>query len=160
MAAVALAFSAREHRCGVRQPGGKGSVVLPNHFDPCSPYSASKAASDHLAQAWQHTYGLPVLVSNCSNNYEPYHYPEKLIPRTLVNILRGQPIPVFGDGQNVHDWLYVEDHCPALDRILSQGEPGSTNSIGGRNEVANIDLVTMLCALMDGLALRPGCTCR
>ena len=125
-AAAALAFSAREHRCGVRQPGGKGSVVLGNHFDPRSPYSASKAASDHLARAWQHTYGLPVLVSNCSNNYEPYHYLEKLIPRTLVNILRGQPIPVFGDGQNVHDWLYVEDHCPALDRILRQGEPGST----------------------------------
>ena len=125
-------------------------------YDPRSPYSASKAASDHLARAWQHTYGLPVLVSNCSNNYGPYHYPEKLIPLTLVNILRGQPIPVYGDGQNVRDWLYVEDHCRALDRILSQGEPGSTYCIGGRNEVANIDLVTMLCALMDELAPRHG----
>ena len=121
-------------------------------YDPRSPYSASKAASDHLARAWQHTYGLPVLVSNCSNNYGPYHYPEKLIPLTLVNILRDQPIPVYGDGQNVRDWLYVEDHCRALDRILGQGEPGSTYCIGGRNEVANIDLVTMLCALMDELA--------
>lgn len=125
-------------------------------YDPRSPYSASKAASDHLARAWQHTYGLPVLVSNCSNNYGPYHYPEKLIPLTLVNILRGQPIPVYGDGQNVRDWLYVEDHCRALDRILSQGEPGSTYCIGGRNEVANIDLVTMLCALMDQLAPQHG----
>jgi len=125
-------------------------------YDPRSPYSASKAASDHLARAWQHTYGLPVLVSNCSNNYGPYHYPEKLIPLTLVNILRGQPIPVYGDGQNVRDWLYVEDHCRALDVILSQGEPGSTYCIGGRNEVANIDLVTMLCALMDELAPQHG----
>jgi dTDP-glucose 4,6-dehydratase len=125
-------------------------------YDPRSPYSASKAASDHLARAWQHTYGLPVLVSNCSNNYGPYHYPEKLIPLTLVNILRGQPIPVYGDGQNVRDWLYVEDHCRALDRILSQGEPGSTYCIGGGNEVANIDLVTMLCALMDELAPQHG----
>jgi len=125
-------------------------------YDPRSPYSASKAASDHLARAWQHTYGLPVLVSNCSNNYGPYHYPEKLIPLTLVNILRGQPIPVYGDGQNVRDWLYVEDHCRALDRILSQGTPGSTYCIGGRNEVANIDLVKMLCALMDELAPQHG----
>ena len=121
-------------------------------YDPRSPYSASKAASDHLARAWQHTYGLPVLVSNCSNNYGPYHYPEKLIPLTLVNILQGKPIPVYGDGRNVRDWLYVEDHCRALDVILNKGEPGSTYCIGGRNEVANIDLVSMVCELMDELA--------
>lgn len=121
-------------------------------YDPRSPYAASKAASDHLARAWHHTYGLPVLVSNCSNNYGPYHYPEKLIPLTLVHILRGQPIPVYGDGMNVRDWLYVDDHCRALDLMLSQGAPGSTYCIGGRNEVANIDLVTLLCELMDELA--------
>jgi len=121
-------------------------------YDPRSPYSASKAGSDHLARAWQHTYGLPVLLSNCSNNYGPYHYPEKLIPLTLVNILQGKPIPVYGDGRNVRDWLFVEDHCRALDRILTTATPGSTYCIGGRNEVANIDLVTMLCELMDELA--------
>lgn len=123
-------------------------------YDPRSPYSASKAASDHLARAWQHTYGLPVLLSNCSNNYGPYHYPEKLIPLTLLNILQGRAIPVYGDGQNVRDWLYVEDHCRALDVILTQASPGSTYCIGGRNEVANIDLVSMLCELMDALAPR------
>ncbi len=125
-------------------------------YDPRSPYSASKAASDHLARAWHHTYGLPVLVSNCSNNYGPYHFPEKLIPLSLVNILQGKPIPVYGDGQNVRDWLYVEDHCRALDLILTKGEPGSTYCIGGRNEVANIDLVTMLCDLLDALAPENG----
>jgi dTDP-glucose 4,6-dehydratase len=125
-------------------------------YDPRSPYSASKAASDHLARAWQHTYGLPVLVSNCSNNYGPYHYPEKLIPLTLVHILQGKPIPVYGDGKNVRDWLYVEDHCRALDLILTAGRPGSTYCIGGRNEVANIDLVTMLCDLLDELAPQYG----
>jgi dTDP-glucose 4,6-dehydratase len=127
-------------------------------YDPRSPYSASKAASDHLARAWQHTYGLPVLVSNCSNNYGPYHYPEKLIPLALVNGLRGQPIPVYGDGRNVRDWLYVEDHCRALELILTQAEPGSTYCIGGRNEVANIDLVTLLCDLLDELAPLHGVT--
>ena len=125
-------------------------------YDPRSPYSASKAASDHLARAWQHTYGLPVLVSNCSNNYGPYHFPEKLIPLTLVNILQGKPIPVYGDGKNVRDWLYVEDHCRALDLILTKGELGSTYCIGGRNEVANIDLVSMLCDLLDELAPHHG----
>lgn len=128
-------------------------------YSPRSPYAASKAASDHLARAWQHTYGLPVLVSNCSNNYGPYHFPEKLIPLTLINILLGRPIPVYGDGSNVRDWLFVEDHCRALDRILLAGEPGRTYCIGGCNEVANLDLVHMLCALMDELAselpLRP-----
>ena len=125
-------------------------------YDPRSPYSASKAASDHLARAWQHTYGLPVLVSNCSNNYGPYHFPEKLIPLTLINILLGRPIPVYGDGRNVRDWLYVEDHCRALERILLAGQPGSTYCIGGRNEVANIDLVQLLCRLTDELAPQHG----
>ncbi|MEB3238647.1 MAG: dTDP-glucose 4,6-dehydratase, partial [Cyanobacteriota bacterium] len=121
-------------------------------YAPRSPYAASKAASDHLARAWQHTYGLPVLVSNCSNNYGPYHFPEKLIPLTLINILLGRPIPVYGDGSNVRDWLFVEDHCRALDRILEAGIPGSTYCIGGCNEVANLDLVHQLCDLMDELA--------
>ncbi|MCP9799440.1 dTDP-glucose 4,6-dehydratase [Synechococcus sp. RedBA-s] len=121
-------------------------------YSPRSPYAASKAASDHLARAWQHTYGLPVLVSNCSNNYGPYHFPEKLIPLTLINILLGRPIPVYGDGSNVRDWLYVEDHCRALETVLLRGEPGRTYCIGGCNEVANLDLVRMLCALMDELA--------
>ncbi|MFM7677199.1 MAG: dTDP-glucose 4,6-dehydratase [Synechococcus sp.] len=121
-------------------------------YDPRSPYAASKAASDHLARAWQHTYGVPVLVSNCSNNYGPYHFPEKLIPLTLINILLGRPIPVYGDGQNVRDWLYVEDHCRALERVLLAGEPGRTYCIGGNNEVANLDLVHLLCDLMDELA--------
>lgn len=118
-------------------------------YSPRSPYAASKASSDHLARAWQHTYGLPVLVSNCSNNYGPYHFPEKLIPLTLINILLGRPIPVYGDGSNVRDWLYVEDHCRALERILLSGEPGRTYCVGGCNEVANLDLVRMLCDLMD-----------
>ena len=121
-------------------------------YEPRSPYSASKAASDHLVRAWYHTYGLPVLVSNCSNNYGPYHFPEKLIPLTLVGIIRGQPIPVYGDGRNVRDWLYVEDHCRALELILVEGLPGGTYCIGGGNEVANIDLVLALCHLMDELA--------
>jgi dTDP-glucose 4,6-dehydratase len=121
-------------------------------YDPRSPYSASKAASDHLARAWHHTYGLPVLVSNCSNNYGPYHFPEKLIPLTLSNILLGRSIPVYGDGRNVRDWLYVEDHCRALETVLTAALPGSTYCIGGRNEVANIDLVNLLCELMDELA--------
>jgi dTDP-glucose 4,6-dehydratase len=125
-------------------------------YDPRSPYSASKAASDHLARAWQHTYGLPVLLSNCSNNYGPYHFPEKLIPLTLVNILQGKPIPMYGDGLNVRDWLYVEDHCRALELILTQATPGSSYCIGGRNEVANLDLVTLLCSLMDELAPQHG----
>jgi dTDP-glucose 4,6-dehydratase len=121
-------------------------------YAPRSPYAASKAASDHLARAWQHTYGLPVLVSNCSNNYGPFHFPEKLIPLTLINILLGRPIPVYGDGRNVRDWLFVKDHCRALDRILEAGTPGGTYCIGGCNEVANLDLVHQLCDLMDELA--------
>ncbi|MCP9849763.1 dTDP-glucose 4,6-dehydratase [Cyanobium sp. Morenito 9A2] len=125
-------------------------------YAPRSPYAASKAASDHLARAWQHTYGLPVLVSNCSNNYGPFHFPEKLIPLTLINILLGRPIPVYGDGANVRDWLFVEDHCRALERILLSGEPGHTYCIGGNNEVSNLDLVHQLCDLVDELASDQG----
>ncbi|MBE9166447.1 dTDP-glucose 4,6-dehydratase [Pleurocapsales cyanobacterium LEGE 06147] len=121
-------------------------------YAPNSPYSASKAGSDHLARAYYHTYGMPTIVTNCSNNYGPYHYPEKLIPLMCINILLGKPLPVYGDGQNIRDWLYVEDHCRALDVVIHTGEPGETYNIGGNNEVKNIDLVYQLCALMDELA--------
>ncbi len=121
-------------------------------YSPNSPYSASKAASDHLARAYYHTYKLPTLITNCSNNYGPYHFPEKLIPLTCINILLGKPLPVYGDGQNVRDWLYVEDHCSALDHVIHLGKPGETYNIGGNNEVKNIDLVKMLCSLMDEMA--------
>jgi len=120
-------------------------------YAPNSPYSASKAGSDHLVRAYHHTYGLPTLITNCSNNYGPYHFPEKLIPLICVNILRGQPLPVYGDGQNVRDWLYVGDHCLALDRVIQQGKPGETYGVGGNNEVTNLELVKTLCALMDEL---------
>lgn len=121
-------------------------------YAPNSPYSASKAGSDHLVRAYHHTYGLPTLITNCSNNYGPYHYPEKLIPLMCINILLGKPLPVYGDGQNVRDWLYVGDHCSALDAVIHQGQPGETYNIGGNNEVKNIDLVHQLCNLMDQLA--------
>ncbi|ERN43086.1 dTDP-glucose 4,6-dehydratase [Rubidibacter lacunae KORDI 51-2] len=121
-------------------------------YAPNSPYSASKAGSDHLARAYFHTYGMPAIVTNCSNNYGPYHFPEKLIPLTCINILLGKSIPVYGDGQNVRDWLYVLDHCRALDLVLHAGKPGETYTIGGNNEVKNIDLVHLLCKLMDELA--------
>lgn len=121
-------------------------------YAPNSPYSASKAGSDHLARAYYHTYGMPTLITNCSNNYGPYHFPEKLIPLMCINILLGKPLPVYGDGQNIRDWLYVRDHCSALDVVIHKGEPGETYNIGGNNEVKNIDLVHMLCDLMDELA--------
>lgn len=121
-------------------------------YAPNSPYSASKAGSDHLVRAYHHTYGLPTLTTNCSNNYGAFHYPEKLIPLTCINILMGKPLPVYGDGQNVRDWLYVGDHCRALDVVIHQGKPGETYNIGGNNEVKNIDLVYLLCDLMDELA--------
>jgi dTDP-glucose 4,6-dehydratase len=121
-------------------------------YAPNSPYSASKAGSDHLARAYYHTYGLPTLITNCSNNYGPYHFPEKLIPLMCINILLGKPLPVYGDGLNIRDWLYVKDHCRALDTVIHQGKPGETYNIGGNNEVKNIDLVTTLCDLMDELA--------
>lgn len=121
-------------------------------YAPNSPYSASKAGSDHLARAYYHTYKVPTLITNCSNNYGPYHFPEKLIPLMCINILLGKPLPVYGDGQNIRDWLYVRDHCSALDVVIHKGEPGETYNIGGNNEVKNIDLVHMLCELMDELA--------
>jgi dTDP-glucose 4,6-dehydratase len=121
-------------------------------YTPNSPYSASKAGSDHLARAYYHTYGMPTIITNCSNNYGPYHFPEKLIPLMCINILLGKPLPVYGDGQNIRDWLYVEDHCRALDTVIHKGQPGETYNIGGNNEVKNLDLVKLLCELMDELA--------
>jgi len=120
-------------------------------YDPSSPYSASKAASDHLAKAWMRTYGLPVVVSNCSNNYGPYHFPEKLIPLTILNALAGKPLPIYGSGENVRDWLYVDDHARALDLIAEKGQPGETYNVGGRNERRNIDVVRRICAVLDEL---------
>jgi dTDP-glucose 4,6-dehydratase len=121
-------------------------------YAPNSPYSASKAGSDHLARAYYHTYGLPTIITNCSNNYGSYHFPEKLIPLICINILLGKPLPVYGDGQNVRDWLYVGDHCRALDVVIHRGKAGETYNIGGNNEVKNLDLVQLLCQLMDELA--------
>ncbi len=121
-------------------------------YAPNSPYSASKAGSDHLARAYYHTYKLPTMITNCSNNYGPYHFPEKLIPLMCINILMGKPLPVYGDGENIRDWLYVEDHCRALDTVIHRGLPGETYNIGGNNEVKNLDLVMLLCDLMDQLA--------
>jgi dTDP-glucose 4,6-dehydratase len=122
-------------------------------YAPNSPYSASKAGSDHLVRAYHHTYGLPTLTTNCSNNYGPYHFPEKLIPLMILNALDGKPLPVYGDGQNIRDWLYVRDHCEAIRQVLDKGRPGETYNIGGKNEVKNIDVVTTICRKLD--ALRP-----
>ncbi|MEY4520766.1 MAG: dTDP-glucose 4,6-dehydratase [Cyanobacteriota bacterium] len=121
-------------------------------YTPNSPYSASKAGSDHLARAYFHTYGMPTMITNCSNNYGPFHFPEKLIPLMCINILLGKPLPVYGDGQNIRDWLYVEDHCRALDVVINRCAPGETYNVGGNNEVKNLDLVEQLCELMDELA--------
>jgi dTDP-glucose 4,6-dehydratase len=126
-----------------------------NHIEPNSPYSASKAASDHLVRAWHHTYGLPVLTTNCSNNYGPYHFPEKLIPLLIVNSLAGKPLPVYGDGQQIRDWLYVKDHCSAIRRVLEAGRLGETYNVGGWNEKANLEIVHTVCALLDELRPRP-----
>ena len=131
--------------------GAKGLFAETTPYDPSSPYSASKAASDHLAKAWQRTYGLPVVVSNCSNNYGPFHFPEKLIPLTIINALEGKHLPVYGKGENVRDWLYVEDHARALDLIAERGRPGETYNVGGRNEQRNIDVVRRICAVLDDL---------
>lgn len=120
-------------------------------YEPNSPYSASKAASDHLVRAWHHTYGLPVVTTNCSNNYGPYHFPEKLIPLMIVNALAGKPLPVYGDGQQIRDWLYVTDHCSGIRAVLAGGRVGETYNIGGWNEKANIDIVRTVCALLDEL---------
>jgi dTDP-glucose 4,6-dehydratase len=120
-------------------------------YAPNSPYSASKAASDHFVRAYHHTYGLPTVTTNCSNNYGPYQFPEKLIPLMIHNAIAGKPLPVYGDGQNVRDWLYVEDHCRAIQRVLECGIPGQTYNIGGRSEMKNIDVVTMICSILDEL---------
>jgi dTDP-glucose 4,6-dehydratase len=122
--------------------------------EPNSPYSASKAASDHLVRAWHHTYGLPVVTTNCSNNYGPYHFPEKLIPLVIVNALAGQPLPVYGDGQQIRDWLYVKDHCSAIRRVLEAGRIGETYNVGGWNEQANLSIVHAICDLLDKLRPR------
>ena len=121
-------------------------------YAPSSPYSASKAASDHLVRAWQRTYGLPTLVTNCSNNYGPYHFPEKLIPHMILNALAGKPLPVYGDGSQIRDWLYVEDHARALITVVTQGQVGETYNIGGHNEQKNLQVVRMLCSLLEELA--------
>lgn len=134
--------------------GPEGAFTETTRYDPHSPYSASKAASDHLARAWNDTYGLPVIVTNCSNNYGPFQFPEKLIPVVILKCLRGQPIPVYGKGENIRDWLYVEDHCEALSLVVHKGQPGETYNIGGNNEKRNIDLVRLLCEILDELAPR------
>ena len=131
--------------------GAEGLFTEETPYDPSSPYSASKASSDHLAKAWQRTYGLPVVVSNCSNNYGPYHFPEKLIPLTILNALAGDRLPVYGRGENVRDWLFVEDHARALDIIIERGRVGETYNVGGRNERRNIDVVETICAVLDKL---------
>ena len=132
--------------------GAEGLFTETTPYDPSSPYSASKAASDHLAIAWRRTYGLPTIVSNCSNNYGPHHFPEKLIPLVILNALHGKPLPVYGDGSNIRDWLFVEDHARALHLIASQGHLGETYNVGGRNERTNIEVVRTICAILDRLA--------
>jgi dTDP-glucose 4,6-dehydratase len=134
---------------------GDPAFTEQHRYEPNSPYSASKAASDHLVRAYHHTYGLPVLTTNCSNNYGPFHFPEKLIPLMIVNALAGKPLPVYGDGLQIRDWLYVKDHCSAIRRVLEAGRLGETYNVGGWNEKANIDIVKTVCALLDELRPRP-----
>ena len=134
-------------------PDGQFTETTP--YDPRSPYSASKAASDHLVRAWHHTYGLPVVLTNCSNNYGPFHFPEKLIPVVILNALAGKPLPIYGDGSNVRDWLYVEDHADALLLVVQKGEVGRSYNIGGENERSNLQLVRTLCTILDELAPKP-----
>lgn len=122
-----------------------------NSYEPNSPYAASKAASDHLVRAWHHTYGLPVITTNCSNNYGPYHFPEKLIPLVILNALAGKPLPIYGDGQQIRDWLYVKDHCAAIRCVLAAGRLGQTYNVGGWNEKANLDVVNTICQILDEL---------
>nr|WP_092074273.1 dTDP-glucose 4,6-dehydratase [Dendrosporobacter quercicolus]NSL49177.1 dTDP-glucose 4,6-dehydratase [Dendrosporobacter quercicolus DSM 1736]SDM86607.1 dTDP-glucose 4,6-dehydratase [Dendrosporobacter quercicolus] len=129
--------------------GPSGYFTEETPYAPNSPYSASKAAADHLARAYYHTYGLPTIITNCSNNYGPYHFPEKLIPLMLLNALEGKPLPVYGNGRNVRDWLYVEDHCRAVLRVLEKGKPGEKYNIGGRNEKTNLEIVHTLCDILD-----------
>ena len=131
--------------------GATGYFTEETPYDPRSPYSASKAASDHLARAWHHTYGMPTIVTNCSNNYGPYHFPEKLIPLVILNAKAGKPLPVYGKGDNIRDWLYVDDHARALRLVLEKGKPGETYNIGGHNERTNLDVVRGICRLLDEL---------
>ena len=149
-AATSASCTSRQTRCMARSASRPFHEETP--YDPSSPYSASKASSDHLAKAWQRTYGLPVVVSNCSNNYGPYHFPEKLIPLTILNALAGEHLPVYGRGENVRDWLYVEDHARALDLIAERGRVGETYNVGGRNERRNIDVVRRICEVLDELS--------
>ena len=149
----------RFHHVSTDEVYGSLSVEAPaftetHSYEPNSPYSASKAASDHLVRAWFHTYGLPVLTSNCSNNYGPYHFPEKLIPLVILSAINGKSLPIYGDGQQVRDWLYVGDHCSAIHEVLANGKPGETYNIGGWNEKANIDVVKTICQILDGLRPR------
>jgi dTDP-glucose 4,6-dehydratase len=134
--------------------GADGYFTEATAYDPRSPYSASKAGSDHLVRAWGHTYGLPVLVTNCSNNYGPYHFPEKLIPLIIIRALAGEPLPVYGDGSNVRDWLFVEDHARALRAVFERGVPGETYNVGGDSERRNLEVVQAICATLDRLAPR------
>ena len=133
---------------------GEPAFTETHQYQPNSPYSASKAASDHLVRSYHHTYGLPVLTTNCSNNYGPYHFPEKLIPLMIVNALAGKPLPVYGDGQQIRDWLYVKDHCSAIRRVLEAGKTGEVYNVGGWNEVPNLGIVQRVCALLDELRPR------
>ena len=131
---------------------GKAPAFTEKHpYEPNSPYSASKASSDHLVRAWFHTYGLPVLTTNCSNNYGPYHFPEKLIPLCILNALNDKPLPIYGDGKQIRDWLYVKDHCSAIREVLKQGKIGDSYNVGGWNEMANLDVVKTLCSILDEL---------
>lgn len=136
--------------------GDTGQFTEDTPYDPRSPYSASKAASDHLVRAWAETYGLPVVLTNCSNNYGPYHFPEKLVPVVILNALAGKPLPIYGDGSNVRDWLYVEDHADALLTVLQRGQLGRSYNIGGENERSNLELVQTICTILDRLKPGPG----
>jgi dTDP-glucose 4,6-dehydratase len=136
--------------------GPTGAFTETTPYDPSSPYSASKAASDHLVRAWERTFGLRVTLTNCSNNYGPYQFPEKLIPLVIMNALEDKPLPVYGDGMNVRDWLFVEDHCRAIDLVVRRGQPGSVYNIGGRSEQPNLEVVRRICDLVDEMAPRPG----
>jgi dTDP-glucose 4,6-dehydratase len=132
--------------------GEEGLFTETTPYDPSSPYSASKAGSDHLARAWKRTFGLPVLLTNCSNNYGPYQFPEKLIPLVILNCLAGKPLPVYGKGLNVRDWLYVKDHCEAIKLVIEKGKPGETYNVGGHNEIKNIEIVRLICTILDELS--------
>ena len=134
--------------------GDDGKFLETTPYDPSSPYSASKAGSDHLVRAWNRTFGLPTLITNCSNNYGSYQFPEKLVPLMIINSLQGNPLPVYGKGENVRDWLFVGDHCDAIHTVLAKGEMGETYNIGGNNEIKNIDVVTIICSLLDEISPR------